>query len=1169
MSEEFDDFGDLAVDDEFLAAVDQIEKQAVGAMPKGPSCTLSTSNRKVQSQITDFTKQYPYTLSNCLPPKQLSSLPNSTHSNFTNHPVMPLNPITANEITKTKSINKILKQSTGDSHMSQTTLWGMFDMDQEELDLSGNRAKKSPNTSSTPSKSVYYNPKTINTWIYPTNYPIRDYQFNIVSKALFENTLVALPTGLGKTFVAAVIMYNHYRWFPNSKIVFMAPTKPLVAQQIEACHNICGISQDDTAELTGAQSPDKRKHWWLKKKVFFLTPQALQNDLIRGTCPAEDIVCLVIDEAHRSRGEFANCVAVRELYARNPLFRILALSATPGVDLATVQEVVNNLMISNIELRTEESIDIRKYTHDRRIDIIVVPFTSRINEISKQFCTCMEPYTTRLFRMQVIWEKDPQKVSKYMLILARNKFRSGSASMPPEQRAGVEGDFGICLALSHAHSLLRRHGIRPFYSALLNMVQEAKDGKKISRARQDLLKNSNFVDLMGHIEKILNESIFSGHPKLEKLVTYVMDYFVNHEACNDNFGNKDKSQTRVMIFAEYRESVEEIVKALNFHFPIIRPMSFVGQATKKSKKGFTQKEQMAVLTQFKQGGYNVIVSTSIGEEGLDIGEVDLIICYDSLNSPIRLLQRMGRTGRKRQGRICMLLSEGKEEQMYKQSQNSYKTIQRAIASGSKITLFKKNPRLLPKGVHPVCIKKSLVIPEYEPRETKRSRQKIAMPSSHQINEADEAIEEQYAHFLNSFSKTKDPNISLSKFPKHQTTPTSTCIVLHSRRTDDYIDLMSAMETLGFINNEDDQYGLQLQDYLNLDDIVPFRGSHQPTTHLYSKKLQPSKDSRLFSRSKSAKIPRKSIEEKLPDLEDDADDFMIMQGVERIFDVKSSTAVSISRPPSSSSICKTSNSYKSDSDTIGSTKEAPIEIDLEGKQYKTKFHITPRGLKINLNSGSHIDTKEDALESNDDFLIDASLEQELVALMDSHEFHQDNTKQTNTFPRQQKPFTVDIHIKPNLIKNSSKYHSKLNSRCGHSIQNTLNHTTFRDKRSKVDTSEEQRLELDDFYPINNSKQSKVLATTPIHPLNDYQDIEKNLTIQAIPSFPKDIKFGNWREIAKVLSSSGKSTGDRLTRKSIEDQWSLHTREELPINGVSMKLSSGQSKLDQFRFKRRKC
>ena len=112
--------------------------------------------------------------------------------------------------------------------------------------------------------SVGIDPETAKTWIYPVNVPLRDYQFAITKTALSSNTLVALPTGLGKTLIAAVVMYNYFRWFPQGKnkptlvsmiricaypfvlpgkIVFAAPSRPLVMQQIEACHNIVGIPQ--------------------------------------------------------------------------------------------------------------------------------------------------------------------------------------------------------------------------------------------------------------------------------------------------------------------------------------------------------------------------------------------------------------------------------------------------------------------------------------------------------------------------------------------------------------------------------------------------------------------------------------------------------------------------------------------------------------------------------------------------------------------------------------------------------------------------------------------------------------------------------------------------------------------------------------------------------------
>ena len=144
-------------------------------------------------------------------------------------------------------------------------------------------------------------------WIYPTNYEKRDYQYKVVNAALFQNTLVVLPTGLGKTFIAAVVMFNFCRWYPTGKIIFTAPTKPLVAQQMDACAKVMGIRKDEMCEMTGGVNPEERKRLWLQKRVFFLTPQTLNNDLVKSTCPWSKIRCLIIDEAHRALGQHAYC----------------------------------------------------------------------------------------------------------------------------------------------------------------------------------------------------------------------------------------------------------------------------------------------------------------------------------------------------------------------------------------------------------------------------------------------------------------------------------------------------------------------------------------------------------------------------------------------------------------------------------------------------------------------------------------------------------------------------------------------------------------------------------------------------------------------------------------------------------------------------------------------
>ncbi|KAG6659233.1 hypothetical protein CIPAW_03G019200 [Carya illinoinensis] len=248
------------------------------------------------------------------------------------------------------------------------------------------------------------------TWIYPVNVPLRDYQFAITKKALFSNTLVALPTGLGKTLIAAVVMYNYFRWFPDGKIVFAAPSRPLVMQQIEACHNIVGIPQEWTIDMTGQISPAKRACFWKTKRVFFVTPQVLEKDIQSGTCLVKYLVCLVIDEAHRALGNYSYCVAVRELMAVPVQLRMLALTATPGSKQQTIQHIIDNLNVSTLEYRTESDDDVSPYVHNRKIELIQVAMGQDAVEINNKLSEVIRPIVARLCAVGVLQNRDYQTI---------------------------------------------------------------------------------------------------------------------------------------------------------------------------------------------------------------------------------------------------------------------------------------------------------------------------------------------------------------------------------------------------------------------------------------------------------------------------------------------------------------------------------------------------------------------------------------------------------------------------------------------------------------------------------------------------------------------------------------------------------------------------------------
>ncbi|XP_044230409.1 Fanconi anemia group M protein [Thunnus albacares] len=565
-------------------------------------------------------------------------------------------------------------------------------------------------------------------WIYPTNYPIREYQLKISEVALFQNTLVCLPTGLGKTFIASVIMYNFYRWYPSGKIVFMAPTKPLVAQQIEACYKVMGIPQAHMAELTGSTAAKQRQEVWRSKRVFFLTPQVMVNDLSRDTCPAQQVKCVVIDEAHKALGNHAYCQVIRQLGSQTLQFRILALSATPGGDTKSVQSVISNLLISHIELRSEESLDIRAHSHQRSVEKVVVPLGEALAVQQARYLQVLDKFMSRLVQNRVMAQKDLRTLTKYQLILARDQFRKNP---PPylkgPQQGMLEGDFALCISLYHGYELLMQMGLR----SLFFYIQGIMDGsKEMTRARNELQRTPTFIDLYQEMEAMFvkpsagpDEPFIYSHPKLEKLEEVVLQHFrLWAESSADNNGSHPQEvSTRVMIFSSFRESVQEIAAMLNRHAPLIRVMTFMGQASAgKGVKGFTQKEQLEVVHKFRQGGFNTLVSTCVGEEGLDIGEVDLIVCFDAQKNPIRLVQRMGRTGRKRQGRIVIILAEGREERTYNQSQSNKRSVYKSIIGNKNgFHMYPNSPRMLPDGVNPTLHKMHITCGQFDHQESSR------------------------------------------------------------------------------------------------------------------------------------------------------------------------------------------------------------------------------------------------------------------------------------------------------------------------------------------------------------------------------------------------------------------------------------------------------------------
>jgi ATP-dependent DNA helicase MPH1 len=595
---------------------------------------------------------------------------------------------------------------TGSGIFRQTTLWGgeaQLEPPRPSQPANG-RGYRADMPREPPSHHAL-NEDAMKTWVYPTNLgATRDYQFNIVRNSLFNNTLVALPTGLGKTFIAATVMLNYYRWTKSSKIVFVAPTKPLVAQQVDACYNIAGIPRSETTLLTGDIQPALRVDEWEKRRVFFMTPQTLLNDLSHGYADPKSIVLLVIDEAHRAVGEYAYAKVAKLIRRFSSSIRVLALTATPGSKVETVQEIIDNLGIAHCEIRTEESMDIRQYVHHRNIDQVVLDPSDEMVTICELFTKALKPLTDKLSAQNIWYGRSPMAMTAYGLMQAQREwFNSRGRQANQGVQFMMRAIFTVLTSIAHSIKLLNYHGIKPFYDNLVDLRSEQEGkGEKGSKYKRQLIQDSSFQEMMDKIRDWLKTDGFVGHPKLTALADCILNHFMD---------NGENSSTRVIVFSEFRDSADEIVRMLNTHRPLIKASVFVGQADSKRGEGMKQAQQIKTIEDFRKGAFNVLVATSIGEEGLDIGQVDLIVCYDASASPIRMLQRMGRTGRKRAGNITLLLMRGREEEQFAKSKDNYEKMQQLICEGSRFNFrFDLSTRIVPREIRPEVDKRHVDIP---------------------------------------------------------------------------------------------------------------------------------------------------------------------------------------------------------------------------------------------------------------------------------------------------------------------------------------------------------------------------------------------------------------------------------------------------------------------------
>lgn len=438
----------------------------------------------------------------------------------------------------------------------------------------------------------------------------------------------------------------------DSTVIFLAPTKPLVEQHHKSFLDLTIISSESLKTLTGATAPDKRKKIWKDLKIAFMTPQVLQNDLISGLYSIKNVSLIIFDECHRAVGDYAYCFIAKKYVEMSKYPQILGLTASPGSTEGKINEIRRNLFIEHIEIRTEKDPDVKPYIQNVDNKWIKIKLPSEFLEIKKLIEDKLKECYKLLKENDLLNSYDLKKVTRKDLLkvdkLINSKITNASDDNEKIQMFNAKKLAANAIRLSYMDELIETQGIRPLNDYFKKNEVKIRNNTA-NKSLRELYHDKDIKRAKELTVELLSKGVI--HPKIKELMKVLTTQIRNN------------SLSRILVFCHFRDSVNNIVRFFEGH-ETIKAHKFVGQATRGTDKGLTQKEQIELIKDFKEGIYNTLVGTSVAEEGLDIEECDLVVFYDVVPSAIRSIQRRGRTGRKKEGKVIILMAEGTRDEGY-------------------------------------------------------------------------------------------------------------------------------------------------------------------------------------------------------------------------------------------------------------------------------------------------------------------------------------------------------------------------------------------------------------------------------------------------------------------------------------------------------------------------
>ena len=509
----------------------------------------------------------------------------------------------------------------------------------------------------------------------------RRYQQNLAMSVLKKgNTMIIAPTAMGKTVVAALISAERLKNYENSKILILAPSKPLTLQHEKSFKTFLNTS---VVSLTGNDKPDDRKQLWNDNQVICATPQTIESDIISRLYDFKDVSLIIFDECHHAVGSYSYVYLAQKYVqqAKNQL--ILGLTASPGWEEKKIKEVSHNIYVNEIIIKSEDDPDVAPYFNQIETKWIKVKLTPELQEVKKLMDESLKLRLQTLKKLGII--DSIAKPSKREILVEQSRLQQkiASESMPKKEYFTGISLLTEVINIMHSKELLETQTLK----TLNNYFKRLE--KKKTKASRSLKNDFKFNKAVMLVRRYIDEG--KDHPKIIRLIQLINQIM------------KEDKTNKIIVFSQFRDTTKTIHEYCKEND--IKSLRFYGQASHDNDKGLSQKKQIETIEAFKHEDYNVLISTSVAEEGIDIPSVDYVILYEPVPSEIRMIQRKGRTGRKHEGEMFILMTKGtldesyywssqrKERAMKNNVYNTYRknniTLENHVADKEDVTPYKQ------------------------------------------------------------------------------------------------------------------------------------------------------------------------------------------------------------------------------------------------------------------------------------------------------------------------------------------------------------------------------------------------------------------------------------------------------------------------------------------------